>query len=68
MNEVAQTKESISKMNDTEILALYKTKSAAIRQMNKLNFTRSEIAKILNIRYQHVRNVLVEDVRLNKNK
>ena len=35
------------------------TKSDKIRKLAKLGATRSEIAAYLNIRYQHVRNVLV---------
>jgi len=35
------------------------TKSAKIRVLDKLGATRSEIATYLQIRYQHVRNVLV---------
>lgn len=40
------------------------TKSAKIRTLGKAGFSRSEIANFLQIRYQHVRNVLVEDERL----
>ena len=36
------------------------TKSAKIRTLAKLGVARAEIAKYLNIRYQHVRNVLVQ--------
>jgi len=39
------------------------TISSQIRDLNKLGLTRSEIATKLNIRYQHVRNVLVNDSR-----
>jgi predicted nuclease of restriction endonuclease-like RecB superfamily len=35
------------------------TKSSKIRQLAELGATRSEIARYLQIRYQHVRNVLV---------
>lgn len=35
------------------------TKSAKIRKLADLGVSRSEIANYLNIRYQHVRNVLV---------
>lgn len=41
----------------TEALA---TKSAKIRALDAAGYSRSEIAKFLNIRYQHVRNVLVQ--------
>jgi hypothetical protein len=39
---------------------LLPTKSAKIRTLARLGVTRGEIAKYLNIRYQHVRNVLVQ--------
>ena len=38
------------------------TKSAKIRFLNTKNYTRSEIANTLNIRYQHVRNVLITPI------
>lgn len=46
--------EDIDKLRDE-----YKTKSAVIRYLGSKEYTRSDIAKALNIRYQHVRNVLV---------
>lgn len=42
------------------------TVSHKIRYLNREGFTRSQIAHILNKRYQHVRNVLVEDERLGR--
>ena len=39
----------------------YKTKSAVIRYLASKDYTRSDIAKALGIRYQHVRNVLVAE-------
>ena len=39
------------------------TKSAKIRYLDNNVFTRSEIAKVLDIRYQHVRNVLEMPVK-----
>lgn len=39
------------------------TKSAVIRYLDSTGCTRSEIAKILNIRYQHVRNVLTSELK-----
>ena len=36
------------------------TKSAKIRTLDKLGVARSDIARFLGIRYQHVRNVLVQ--------
>jgi len=35
------------------------SKSAKIRAMSADGYTRTQIAKILDIRYQHVRNVLI---------
>lgn len=49
----------------TNIAAL-PTKSAKIRALNKAGRTRSEIAKILGIRYQHVRNVLIQPLKSDK--
>lgn len=39
------------------------TKSALIRDLAAKGKTRSEIAKMLNIRYQHVRNVLTAPLK-----
>jgi hypothetical protein len=41
----------------------FKTKSAIIRYLTSLGMTRSEVAKTMNIRYQHVRNVLITPVK-----
>jgi hypothetical protein len=43
------------------------TKSAKIRALDKLGVTRSEIANYLQIRYQHVRNVLVSPAPSSQN-
>lgn len=40
-----------------------KTKSAVIRYLSSEGMKRGEIAKLLNIRYQHVRNVLIQPVK-----
>ena len=40
--------------------------SEAIRYFAAIGFTRGQIADLLNKRYQHVRNVLVEDARAKK--
>jgi hypothetical protein len=37
--------------------------SVKIRKLSALGISRSEIGKILNIRYQHVRNVLVTPIK-----
>jgi len=39
------------------------TKSAAIRRLTAEGKTRSEVAKMLGIRYQHVRNVLITPIK-----
>ena len=54
------TKVALGKVSKIE------TVSGKIRKLNTMGFTRSEIATMLVKRYQHVRNVLVEDERLNR--
>ena len=44
-------------------MSAYATKSAAIRALATEGKTRGEIAKLLNIRYQHVRNVLITPLK-----
>jgi hypothetical protein len=39
------------------------TKSAAIRALDAEKKTRGEIAKLLDIRYQHVRNILITPIK-----
>jgi hypothetical protein len=39
------------------------TKSQAIRTLNLQGFERKDIAKMLGIRYQHVRNVLITPIK-----
>lgn len=39
------------------------TKSDKIRQLLALNIKRGEVAKLLNIRYQHVRNVEITPIK-----
>lgn len=45
------------------LLQEHKTKSNVIRYLASQGKTRSEIAKLLNIRYQHVRNVLTQPLK-----
>jgi bifunctional DNA-binding transcriptional regulator/antitoxin component of YhaV-PrlF toxin-antitoxin module len=47
-----------------EVSAAYRTKSDKIRALSNAGYRRADIARYLDIRYQHVRNVLVEDERL----
>lgn len=53
------TKATKQKEVQTIDVSKYESKSAAIRDLNAKGYTRSQIAKMLNIRYQHVRNVLI---------
>lgn len=39
------------------------TKSAVIRELSAQGYKRADIAKMLNIRYQHVRNVLTQPLK-----
>ena len=56
-NDVFESKIQFIRQNDEF------TVSRKIRELSSLGVTRSEIAKILNIRYQHVRNVLITPVK-----
>ena len=40
-----------------------KTKSAMVRRLHSEGYDRSQIAKFMNIRYQHVRNILVTPLK-----
>lgn len=44
------------------------TKSGAIRALTAQGKTRGEVAKIMNIKYQHVRNVLITPIKQAVNK
>lgn len=52
--------ESVKKEYD---LTEFKTTSSKIRFLSSQGLTRSEISKYLNIRYQHVRNVLIQPLK-----
>lgn len=54
INNLKKAAESKNNLNFAEGVS----KSAKIRQLDKIGYKRSEIAKMLNIRYQFVRNVL----------
>lgn len=47
-------------------LSTLTTKSSMIRQLFADGHSRMEISKILNIRYQHVRNVLITPIKTQK--
>lgn len=45
------------------LMTEHKTKSAVIRHLSGLGETRAFIAKLMGIRYQHVRNVLTQPLK-----
>lgn len=49
-----------------DVVATLKTKSDKIRALSAAGYTRTEIADFLGIRYQHVRNVQVQDERVGR--
>ena len=53
----------VPEVNVEELLKEHKTKSNVIRYLASQGKTRSEIAKLLNIRYHHVRNVLTTPLK-----
>lgn len=65
-NQVTETTEAVVEAPVFDLPAALKeagTKSALIRKLAGEGKTRSEIAKMLNIRYQHVRNVLTAPLK-----
>lgn len=52
----------LTKAQTTKISSL-PTKSAKIRYLASLDWSRGDIARYLKIRYQHVRNVLITPVK-----
>ena len=48
---------------DVKTVSSIPTVSGQIRALNVMGYTRSQIADMLNKRYQHVYNVLTEDAR-----
>jgi DNA-directed RNA polymerase specialized sigma24 family protein len=59
--EVEATEEAMRTPED--LISLYGNKSKAIRALAAQGKTRSEIAKLLGIRYQHVNNVLHQPLK-----
>ena len=59
------TKQAKKLTNDQalKLVAKLPTTSAKIRELDSKGFTRSEIAKLLDKRYQHVRNVLITPLK-----
>lgn len=68
LNKKELSKEELSKLSSDELFALHKNnKSATMRYLLSTKFfTTSEIAKMLNVRYQFVNNVKNEVVRTSK--
>ena len=61
--EVTAVAEPVVVKTAAELIAQYGNKSKAIRALNGEGHKTGEIAKMLGIRYQHVRNVLVTPVK-----
>jgi hypothetical protein len=60
------SKTAAQKLTPSQLIAQLGGVSAAIRGLDQLGFTRSEIAAMLEKRYQHVRNILVTPVTKQK--
>jgi hypothetical protein len=63
---VAAAPAPVDPMANLDLTALmneFKTKSSVIRHLSGQGFSRSQIATFMNIRYQHVRNVLTQPLK-----
>lgn len=56
---------NLTKAQEKEVSEM-STVSAKIRYLDKIGMTRSQIAKYLDKRYQHVRNVLITPIKKEK--
>lgn len=54
---------SMEEIHEWQVSHNNKTKSALIRMLHADGYSRSAIAKFLDIRYQHVRNVLTKELK-----
>ena len=63
----ANGNEQNSRLSMSELTKSLRTKSDKIRTLSAAGYTRSDIAKFLGIRYQHVRNVLVAEEQKKQN-
>lgn len=68
--KTAQTTESVPteveqiNLDLSQLMTQHKgIKSNVIRYLSSQNYSRSQIAKFMNIRYQHVRNVLTQSLK-----
>jgi hypothetical protein len=59
MNKVMEVKNPINEVVENKVMS----KSAKIRYLNKGGFSKSQIALMLGLRYQHVRNVLLQVIK-----
>ncbi len=66
MNKLEAQKEVVVEFDAGSFIKKHGTKSAAIRQLLSEGKTRSEVAKLLKIRYQHVRNVEITPIKKQK--
>lgn len=60
---VEYAKPATQELDLAELMTTHKTKSAVIRYLTSLGKNRSEVAKFMGIRYQHVRNVLTQPIK-----
>lgn len=62
---MANTKKSVPQMESDaqEYLEKLETTASQIRYLNSLGYSRGDISRILNIKYQWVRNVLITPLK-----
>ena len=60
---MSPTPESASSASVDRVLASHATKADKIRRLDELGMSRADIARAIGVRYQYVRNVLVDDER-----
>jgi hypothetical protein len=60
---MSTTTKTSNPINDGVVENPNMSKSAKIRALTKAGFSRSQVALMLGIRYQHVRNVLLQQVK-----
>ena len=60
------TKEEVTKLTPSQLKSKFDTVSSAIRYLTSLGYNRGEVSKLLDIRYQWVRNVLITPIKKEK--
>lgn len=63
MSKINKESSTVTEVNYQLELKNYPTTSSKIRFLTSKNISRSEISKMLNIRYQHVRNVQIIPIK-----